>query len=100
MKEPVDVKRTDDVCIANPNEDGLPIAVSIPANMILMADMVLREACYRGKTSPEIRIYVGEGGTGAAMWNCEFGGIRTWSVTPWGALEAMGKKIEALIARS
>lgn len=40
----VDVKRDYTVCITNPNEDGLPIAVNIPAEMILMADMVLREA--------------------------------------------------------
>jgi hypothetical protein len=97
-EQAVDANRGQSVCISNPNEVGLPIATSIPANMIFLADIVLREMCYRGATSPQLRIYFGKGGTGATMWNCEFGGIRTCSVTPWGALEAMGRQLESLIA--
>lgn len=93
----VDADRRESVRISNPNDDGLPIATTIPANMILLADTILREMCYRGKTSPELTLRYGKGGTGAAMWLCEWGGIRTWSVTPWGALEAMGRQVESLI---
>ena len=94
----VDADRRESVRISNPNDDGLPIATTIPANMILLADTILREMCHRGNTSPELRIYHVKGGTGKAMWNCEFGAIRTWSVTPWGALEAMGRQLASLIA--
>ena len=95
----VDTNRGQSVRINNPNEDGLPISTSIPANMIFLADIVLREMCYRGETSPELRIYLGKGGTGEVVWNCEFGAIRTWSATPWGALEKMGKQIESLTGK-
>ena len=94
----IDTNRGQSVRIHNPNSDGLPITTSIPANMIFLADIVLREMCYRGATSPQLRLYLGKGGTGATMWNCEFGAIRTWSVTPWGAFEAMGRQLESLIA--
>ena len=86
------------VRIKNPNSDGLPVSIAMPANMIFLTDIVLREMCHRGTTSPELRIYHVKGGTGGAMWNCEFGAIRTWSVTPWGALEAMGRQLASLIA--
>jgi hypothetical protein len=92
----IDTNRGQGTRINNPNDDGLPIAVNIPGNMVYLADLVLREMCYRGNQSPELRIYLGEGGTGAVMWNCQYGATRTWSVTPWGALEKMGRQIESL----
>jgi hypothetical protein len=93
-----DVNRGECVRINNPNSDGLPLLITIPSGMVFLIDVVLREMCHRGNTSPELRIYHVKGGTGQCMWNCEFGAIRTWSVTPWGALEAMGRQLASLIA--
>jgi hypothetical protein len=94
----INVNRGECVSINNPNSDGLPLSITIPSGMVFLVDVVLREMCHRGNTSPELRIYLVKGGTGATMWNCEFGAIRTWSVTPWGALEAMGRQLASLIA--
>lgn len=63
----IDTNRGQCVRINNPNDDGLPISVTMPANMVFLADVVLREMCHRGSTSPELRLYVGRGGTGHAM---------------------------------
>jgi hypothetical protein len=95
------VKRDQSVRILNPNDDGLPVAINIPADMIFLTDVILREMCYRGETSPELKLYLFVGGTElnrVMRWHCEWGSVRTWSVTPWGALEAMGRQVESLIA--
>jgi hypothetical protein len=97
----VEVDRGSGLRINNPNSDGLPIAINIPANMIFLTDVILREMCYRGETSPELKLYLFIGGTElnrVMRWHCEWGAIRTWSVTPWGALEAMGRQVESLTA--
>jgi hypothetical protein len=64
--------------------------------MIFAADILLRVMCYRGETSPQMRIYLGKTEAGETMWSCEYGAIRTWSVTPWGAVQKMGHQIESL----
>jgi hypothetical protein len=92
----IDANRGQSLRIHNPNDAGLPIATNIPVDMIFAADILLRVMCYRGETSPQLRIYLSKGGDGGAMWNCEYGAIRTWSVTPWGALQRIGKQIEDL----
>ena len=92
----VDARRGQSIRIYNPNEIGLPQTVSIPVDMVFAADMVFRVMCYRGKTSPQLRIYLSKSGSGSTVWNCEYGAIRTWSVTPWGALQKMGQQIESL----
>ena len=92
----VEVDRCQTVRIHNPNDVGLPIATNIPVDMIFAADILLRVMCYRGETSPQLRIYFGKTETGETMWNCEYGAIRAWSVTPWGAVQKMGYQIESL----
>ena len=94
----IDANRGQSIRIHNPNDCGLPVTTNIPANMIFLADVVLREMCYRGETSPELRLYLFKDGNGLSRWHCEFGAIRTWSVTPWGALQGMGRQLESLIA--
>ena len=91
-----DVNRGQMVRIHNPNDAGLPIATNILVDMVFAADILFRVMCYRGETSPELRIYLSKTGTGGTMWNCEYGALRTWSVTPWGAVQKMGKQIEDL----
>jgi len=92
----IDTNRGQTVRIHNPNDVGLPIATNIPVDMIFAADILLRVMCYRGETSPQLRIYLGKTETGETMWNCEYGAIRAWSVTPWGAVQKMGYQIESL----
>jgi hypothetical protein len=92
----VEVDRGQTVRVHNPNDVGLPIATNIPVDMIFAADVLLRVMCYRGETSPQLRIYLGKTETGETMWNAEYGAIRAWSVTPWGAVQNMGHQIESL----
>jgi hypothetical protein len=92
----IDTNRGQAVRIHNPNDVGLPIATNIPVDMIFAADILLRVMCYRNETSPQLRIYLGKAEAGETMWNCEYGAIRTWSVTPWGAVQKMGHQIESL----
>jgi hypothetical protein len=66
-------------------------AVTVPASLVLAADRVLRETLLR---DIELVFERAEGGTGARMWRAALGGIRGWSVTPWGAIEDLARKLE------
>lgn len=67
-------------------------AVMVPASLILAADCVMRETMLR---DIELTFERAEGGTGARMWRAVLGGIKGWSVTPWGALQDLARRLES-----
>lgn len=94
MSRIVECGRSDSVKVHNPNDNGNPLSVQIPADLVYGADVVFREMCHRGETSPPLSVYRTESGTGHTLWVAEYGGQRGTSVTPWGAIQYLSRKIE------
>jgi hypothetical protein len=94
MSRIVECGRSDSVKIHNPNDQGNPLSVQIPADLLYSADAVFREMCHRGETSPELIVKRTVGGTGVTMWVAEYGGKRASSVTPWSAIKELARKVE------
>ena len=94
MSKIVECGRSDSVKIHNPNDDGNPLAVQIPAELVYGADAVFREMCHRGETSPALTVVRTVSGSGHTLWLAEYGGLRGISMTPWGAVRDLGRKIE------
>jgi len=97
MSNVVECGRSDSVKIHNPNNSGHPLSLQIPADLVYAADVVFREMCYRGETSPELVVRRIVGGTGATMWLAEYGGKRAVGVTPWSAMKELARKVESTI---
>lgn len=90
----VDIGRSDSVKIHNPNDQGNPLAVQIPADLLYSADVVFREMCMRGEESPRLSVRRTIGPSGSTVWLAEYGGLRGFSMTPWGAIRDLARKIE------
>jgi len=88
MSEVRNVQKSDSVRV----EDGM-CSTQLPAKLIVAADTVLGEMCRRGSTSPELRIYYGTRDN-LCVWWCEFGAIKCWSSTPWGAISTLARQLE------
>ena len=94
MSTIIECGRSDSVKIHNPNDNGNPLSVQIPANLVYAADAVFREMCYRGETSPSLTVVRTVSGSGHTLWLAEYGGKKGTSVTPWGAIQHLSRQIE------
>lgn len=97
MSRIVECGRSDSVKVHNPNSDGAPLSVQIPAELIYAADLLFREMCYRGETSPALLVSRTVGGTGGTMWRAEYGGAVAVGVTPWSAMKELARKVETTL---
>ena len=97
MSRIVECGRSDSVKVNNPNDNGNPLSVQIPAGLIYAADVLFREMCYRGETSPELNVRRTPSGSGLTMWIAEYGGARAVGVTPWSAIKELARKVETTL---
>jgi hypothetical protein len=95
MSKVVNCHRAETLKIHNPNDDGNPLSVQLPADMVFCADTVLRQMCMRGAEAPDLIMRRTVGGTGSTMWLARFGGYSGSGVTPWAAMADLGHKLEA-----
>jgi hypothetical protein len=95
MARIIECGRSDSVKIHNPNDQGNPLSVQMPAELAFSADTVFREMCMRGETSPDLSVRRTVGGMGHTMWLAEYGGIKGTGVTPWSAVADLGQKLAA-----
>jgi hypothetical protein len=97
MSRIVECGRSDSVKIHNPNDQGNPLSVQIPAELLYAADVLFREMCHRGETSPALLVSRTVGGTGGTMWRAEYGGTLAVGVTPWSAMKELARKVETTL---
>jgi hypothetical protein len=93
MSRIVECGRSDSVKIHNPNDQGNPLSVQMPAELAFCADAVFRQMCMRGTEAPDLVVRRTVGGSGHTMWLARFGGFSGTGVTPWSAVAELGRKI-------
>ncbi len=94
MSKIVECGRSDSVKIHNPNDQGNPLSVQIPAELVYAADTMLRDMLHQGQQSPELMVKHVTNDACGTFWLAEYGGLKGISMTPWGAIRDLGRKIE------